>query len=82
MIENLPLLTPDASRSANTIARCHNRLAVRRRRRAERGQANIEARNPAPNPRTLGAERLLVTGFCVAYLIAMADYLLAIAAWR
>ena len=36
MIENLPLLTPDASRSANTIARCHDRLAVRRRRRAER----------------------------------------------
>ena len=71
MIENLPLLTPDVSLSAKTIARCHDRLAARRRKTA--------ARNRAPNPRTLGAERLLVTGFCVAYLIAMADYLLAIA---
>ena len=82
MIDNLPLLTPDASRSANTIARCHNRLAVRRRRRAERDQANIEARNRQPSPRTFGLERLLVAGFCVAYLIAMAGDLLAIAARR
>jgi len=74
MIENLPLLTPDASLGAKTIARCHDRLAARRR--------TIAARNRAPNPRSLGAERLLVTGFCVAYLIAMASDLFAIAAGR
>ena len=66
---------------AKTLARCHDRLAVRRRRRAERDKAT-SARNRQPGPRTLGAERLLVAGFCVAYLIAMADDLLAIAARR
>ena len=74
MIENLPLVTPDASRSARTIARCHDRLAARRRR--------VEVRDRPPNPRALGAERLLVAGFCAAYLIAMAGDLLAIAAQR
>ena len=75
MIENLPLLTPDASRSAKTIARCHDRLAARRRK--------IEARNRAAERcEALGAERLLVAGFCVAYLVAMAGDLLAIAARR
>ena len=82
MIEGLPLLTPDASRSANTIARCHDRLAMRRRRRAERDRANSEALNRPANPRAFGAERLLVAGFCVAYLIAMAGDLLAIATRR
>ena len=70
MIDNLPLLTPDSSRGARTISRCHDRLAARRRK--------LEARDRAPNPRALGAERLLVTGFCVVYLIAMAGDLLAI----
>ncbi len=42
MIENLPLLTPDATRSAHTIARCHDRLAARRRK--------IEARNRRTAP--------------------------------
>ena len=74
MIENLPLLTPDASRRAKTIARCHNRLAARRRK--------IEARSRPSSARTLAAERLLAAGFCVAYLIAMAGDLLAIAARR
>ena len=74
MIEHLPLVTPDASRSARTIARCHDRLAARRRK--------IEVRNRAPNPRSLGADRLLVVCFCVAYLIAMAGDLLAIAERR
>jgi hypothetical protein len=74
MIENLPLLTPDASRSAKTIARCHDRLAARRRK--------IEARNRPSGARTAGTERLLVVGFCFAYLIAMAGDLLAIAARR
>ena len=74
MIENLPLLRPDTSRSVKTVARCHDRLAARRRK--------LEARNRAPRLRALGTERLLVSGFCVAYLIAMADYLLALAARR
>jgi hypothetical protein len=74
MIENLPRLTPDASRSAKTIARCHDRLAARRRK--------IEARNRPSAARAHGVERLLVAGFCVAYLIAMAGDLLAIAARR
>ena len=74
MIEDLPRLTPDASRRAKTIARCHDRLAARRRK--------IEARNRPSGARALGAERLLVGGLCVAYLIAMAGDLLAIAARR
>jgi hypothetical protein len=74
MIENLPLLTPDASRSAKTVARCHDRLAARRR--------TIAARNRASNRGALGAERLLVAGFCVAYLIVMAGDLLALAVQR
>ena len=74
MIENLPRLTPGASRSARTVARCHERLAARRRR--------IEARNRPANSRTFGAERLLAAGFCVAYLIVMAGDLLTIATRR
>lgn len=72
MIENLPLLTPAPSRSAKTIARCHDRLAARRRK--------IEARNRRPKLRPLGTEVLLVAGFCVVYLFTMASDLLAIAA--
>jgi len=82
MIENLPLLTPNASRSATTIARCHDRLAARRRRRAERDKANIAARNRPSVARAPGTERLLVVGFCCAYLIAMAGDLLTIATQR
>ena len=74
MIDNLQRLTPDASRGAKTIARCHDRLAARRRK--------IEARHRAPGARSLGAERLLAVGFCVAYLVAMAGDLLTIAARR
>ena len=74
MIENLTLLTPDASRNARTIARCHERLAARRRK--------IAARNRASKPRAFGADRLLAAGFCVAYLIAMAGDLLTIATRR
>ena len=74
MIDNLPLLTPDASRRARTMARCHDRLAARRRK--------IEARHRPPAQRGARLERLLVAGLCVAYLIAMAGDLLAIAARR
>jgi len=74
MIEDLVPLAPDASRTANTIARCHDRLATRRRK--------IEARHRAPKPRPLGAEHLLVAGFCLVYLVAMAGDLPAIAGQR
>lgn len=74
MIENLPRLTPDASRSVKTVARCHARLAARRRK--------IEARNRAPGQKGAAAERLLMAGFCVIYLMAMAGDLLAILALR
>lgn len=73
MIENLPLLTPDTARSEVTLARCHDRLAARRRK--------IEARTRAPGRRAR-TERLLVAGLCVAYLIAMAGDLLTVAARR
>jgi len=74
MIENLPVLTPEAARSANTMARCHDRLAARRRK--------IEKRHRAPNGRGLFTERVLIAGFCVAYFIAMAGDLFAIATRR
>jgi hypothetical protein len=73
MIENLPVLTPDTSRSANTLARCHRRLAGRRRK--------IEARRRVTG-RQIVAERLVVAAFCVAYFIAMAGDLVALATRR
>jgi hypothetical protein len=69
MSESLPLLTPNASRGARTIARCHDRLATRRRR--------IEARTRPSNPRTIVAERLFISGLCVVYLISMAANVLS-----
>jgi hypothetical protein len=72
MIENVPLLMPDPSRSANTVARCHDRLAARRRQ--------IEARNRPPGPRFVAVERLLLAGLCLAYLVSMAGNVLSIAA--
>lgn len=72
MIENLPLLTPDASRAAATMSRCHNTLAARRRR--------IEARNRPPNLKAVAVERLLIAGLCVVYLVSMAGNVLQIVA--
>jgi hypothetical protein len=74
MIENLPLLAPNSKRREETIAHCHARLAARRRR--------DEARKRPPSPGALGAERLIVAGLCVVYLITMADNLLTIALAR
>ena len=72
MIENLPVLMPDAARGAHTIARCHDRLAARRRR--------IEARTRPTTSRTaIKIERLLLAGVCVAYLVAMAGQLFSVA---
>ena len=70
MIEDLPLLRPDAARSARTVLKCHDRMAARRRR--------IEARRRSTRPKPIFVEPLLVAGLCVVYLIAMAGEVLAI----
>ena len=72
MIENLPLLTPDAARGARTMARCHQRLAARRHK--------VESRNRPPAWRAaVTAEHLLLASLCVAYLVSMAGNVLSIA---
>jgi hypothetical protein len=70
MIEDLPILRPDAARGANTIARCHDRLAARRRK--------IERRQRQPDQGTAAVERLVLAGLCVVYLVAMAGDVLSI----
>ena len=73
MIENLPVLAPDATRGARTISRCHERLAVRRRK--------VESRNRTPHRRAaLSVEHLLLASVCAAYLVAMAVNVLSIGA--
>ena len=74
MIEDLQPLIPDASRSARTVARCHQRLAARRR--------TIEARSQPPRTRAVTIERWLVAGVCAVYLLAMAGDILTVAAMR
>lgn len=66
MIENLPMLTPDAARGVRTMSRCRDRLA-RRRRKAE-----------ARNRRATTVEHLLLAGVCVVCLVAMAGNVLSI----
>ena len=64
MIETLPLLTPNAQRGERTIARCHERLARRRKR--------LEAAATRTSARYLAVERVLIGGFCVIYLSGVA----------
>jgi len=64
MTEMLPQLTPDAARGARTIARCYAELEAHRRR--------LEERARTPDPRVVAAERLLLAGACVAYIVSMA----------
>jgi hypothetical protein len=70
MIETLPLLAPDSSRGARTMARCHRRLAAQRRR--------SEARHRPARPRGAVVERLLLAALCVVYLVSMAGNVLAL----
>jgi hypothetical protein len=56
------------------MARCHDMLAARRRR--------FESRNRRPRSRFVTAERLLLAGVCVVYLMSMASDLLTIATSR
>jgi hypothetical protein len=65
MIENLPLLIPDATRGARTLTRCRQKLASRRRR--------IEARSRRPSRTIVALDRLLLAACCLLYLISMAD---------
>jgi hypothetical protein len=65
MIETLPLLRPDAGRGARTVARCHQRLARRRRHREG-------AARRAAYARYLAVERALVCAFCVIYITGVA----------
>ena len=72
MIDNLPVLVPDAARCASTMSRCHERLAARRRK--------VESRNRRPRQRpALSVEHLLLASVCAAYLVAMAINVLSIA---
>ena len=71
MNEPLPLLAPDSARGERTRARCHDRLAARRRR--------VEARS-RPNPGAVAVERLVLAGVCLVYLISMAGNVLRVVA--
>ena len=64
MIQPLPLLTPNARRNQRTIARCHERLARRRKR--------LGAAAGGGNPTYLAIERALVGALCVIYLSGVA----------
>jgi hypothetical protein len=64
MIGTLPLLTPDATRGARTIARCHQRLARRRQ--------HLETAASRANARYLVVERVIVLGLCVIYISGVA----------
>jgi hypothetical protein len=64
MIETLPLLTPNAQRGERTIARCHERLARRRKR--------VESASRRTSTKYLAVERVLIVGFCVIYLSGVA----------
>jgi hypothetical protein len=70
MIENLAPLTPDATRGARTISRCHGRLEAHR--------ARLEAKARKPGPKVIAAERLVLVGACFAYLVSMVGTLLQI----
>ena len=60
MIDRLPILQPDEARAARTLSRCHQALARRR----------IETRRP-PQPKRIDAERAVLTGLGVMYLISI-----------
>lgn len=63
MIEQLPLLTPDAAWSERVAARCRATLA-------RRSQHKEAAARP-PGARVLAIERAIVMGFCMIYLSAI-----------
>ncbi|HWI18306.1 MAG TPA: hypothetical protein VNT81_11200 [Vicinamibacterales bacterium] len=62
MTERLPTLAPDAARGIRVLNHCHAMLAERRKR--------LEPRRP--HPMALAAERLILVGACLVYLISVA----------
>lgn len=74
MTDNLPMLTPDAARGARTLARCHARLEAHRH--------ELEAQAARANQRAATAERLILAGASLAYLVAMAGNVLRIVSFR
>ncbi len=64
MIEALPVLTPDPRRGERTAARCHDRLARRRKR--------LDAAVQRTNTTYLAVERMLVGALCVVYISGVA----------
>ncbi|MFM8533197.1 MAG: hypothetical protein ACKOEC_06345 [Acidimicrobiia bacterium] len=68
MNEALPLIRPTPARGARTVARCHAALAAHRRR--------LERDARTPMPKAAIAERFVLVGACVAYLLAMAGDIL------
>lgn len=69
MSEELPLIRPNDGRGAQTIARCHDRLAAHRRKLEQ------DARKPT---RAVVAERFVLVGVCAAYLVSMAGDLIKV----
>ena len=64
MIQPLPLLTPNAQRGQRTIARCHERMARRRK--------HPESAVTRTNTTYLAVERALIGALCVIYLSGVA----------
>lgn len=60
MIDRLPILQPDEARAARTLNRCHQALARRR----------IETMRPL-QPKSVAAERAVLTGLGMVYLISI-----------
>jgi len=63
VIEPLPLLTPNTQRGQRTIARCHERLARRRKRLGPTGGGSSTY---------LAVERALIGALCMIYLSGVA----------
>ena len=64
MIETLPLLTPNRQRCERTLARCHERLARRRK--------PMVTHTPRASSTYLAVERAIIGGLCVIYISGVA----------
>jgi len=69
MIEQLPSLTPDATRNARTLARCRQRITRRRQRHEPASPERLEARRRAAR---YAVERNALLGFGVIYMSSVA----------
>jgi hypothetical protein len=64
VIEQLPLLTPDAARARQVSKRCHEMLTKQRR--------DLESAAKPASRKTLMIERAIVAGLCALYLSSVA----------